>query len=146
MNYEIINLTKEQIDTKKQEQVIKKTSEILNVKNGLVSIVLTDNKHIHELNKTYRNVDAPTDVISFAFLDEETNPKTDFTNLGEIYISIEKASSQAVTYNHSFERELCFLTCHGLLHLLGYDHTKKEDEEVMFKLQDDILKSLKIER
>ena len=133
MNYEITNLTEKQIDTKLIEE-------------SLVSIVLTDNKRIHEINKVYRNVDAPTDVISFAFQDEPLNPSSDLTNLGEIYISLEKASSQALEYNHSFERELSFLTVHGLLHLLGYDHMNETDEKEMFDLQDKILKNLGIER
>lgn len=146
MNYEITNLTEKQIDTKLIENVIEETSNYLNVEESLVSIVLTDNKRIHEINKVYRNVDAPTDVISFAFQDEPLNPSSDLTNLGEIYISLEKASSQAQEYNHSFERELSFLTVHGLLHLLGYDHMNETDEKEMFDLQDKILKNLGIER
>lgn len=146
MNYEITNLTEKQIDTKLIENVIEETSNYLNVEESLVSIVLTDNKRIHEINKVYRNVDAPTDVISFAFQDEPLNPSSDLTNLGEIYISLEKASSQALEYNHSFERELSFLTVHGLLHLLGYDHMNETDEKEMFDLQDKILKNLGIER
>lgn len=146
MNYEITNLTEKQIDTKLIENVIEETSNYLSVEESLVSIVLTDNKRIHEINKVYRNVDAPTDVISFAFQDEPLNPSSDLTNLGEIYISLEKASSQALEYNHSFERELSFLTVHGLLHLLGYDHMNETDEKEMFDLQDKILKNLGIER
>ena len=146
MNYEITNLTEKQIDTKLIENVIEETSNYLSVEESLVSIVLTDNKRIHEINKVYRNVDAPTDVISFAFQDEPLNPSSDLTNLGEIYISLEKASSQALEYNHSFERELSFLTVHGLLHLLGYDHMNETDEKEIFDLQDKILKNLGIER
>ena len=139
MNYEIINLTNEEIDNKIIEKVIKATSKKLNIKNSIISIVLVDNEKIHEINKTYRQVDRPTDVISFAFLDESIN-------LGEIYISLEKAHTQAIEYGHSFIRELSFLTVHGLLHLLGYDHMNKEEEKEMFKLQDEILNTLKIER
>lgn len=146
MNYEITNLTEEKIDEKLIENVIEETSNYLKVEESLVSVVLTDNKRIHEINKIYRNVDAPTDVISFAFQDEPLNPSSDLTNLGEIYISLEKASSQALEYNHSFERELSFLTVHGLLHLLGYDHMNETDEKEMFDLQDKILKNLGIER
>ncbi len=146
MNYEITNLTDEKIDTKLLEELIDFTSKKLELTPSIVSIVLVDNEYIHKINKTYRNVDAPTDVISFAFLDEKTNPKLEITNLGEIYISLEKAHSQAIEYNHSFERELSFLIVHGLLHLLGYDHMTKEDEKEMFDLQKDILNSLGIER
>ena len=109
-----------------------------------LSVTIVDNDYIHEINKTYRHIDRPTDVISFAFLDD--NPKRDelfhsgqMMVLGEIYISFEKAQEQAVNYGHSLERELKFLFVHGLLHLLGYDHMVKSDEEIMFRLQDEIL-------
>lgn len=146
MNYQITNLTNESIDEKELESVINKVSEILDVEDSIVSIVLTDNKNIHEINKTYRGIDRETDVISFAFMDEETNPDNGITDLGEIYISLEKAHSQALEYNHSFKRELCFLLTHGLLHLLGYDHMNKDDEKEMFSLQEKVLSSLGIER
>ena len=145
MNYQITNLTDEKVNEKDLESVINKVSETLGVGNSIVSIVLTDDERIHEINKTYRGIDRPTDVISFAFLDEDTNP-SNITDLGEIYISLEKAHAQAVEYNHSFKRELCFLLTHGLLHLLGYDHMTKEDETEMFGLQEEILSSLNIER
>ena len=109
-----------------------------------LSVTLVDNAYIHDINRTYRHKDAPTDVISFAFLDD--NPKRDelfhstqMVVLGEIYISIDKAKEQALAYGHPLERELKFLFVHGLLHLLGYDHMKEEDEKVMFRLQDEIL-------
>ena len=146
MEYEISNLTNREVDTTNMERVIKEVSKELDVNNGIVSFVFVDNERIKEINKTYRNKDSETDVISFAFMDEEINPDTDFTNYGEIYISLEKAESQSIEYGHSFDRELCFLTVHGLLHLLGYDHMKKEDEIIMFGLQDKILNNLGIER
>lgn len=112
--------------------------------NPIISISFVDNNYIHQINKTYRNIDRPTDVISFAFLDGEANRdrifhSKDLTPLGDIYISLDKAKEQAISYNHSLERELSFLYVHGLLHLLGYDHMNKEDEEVMFALQEEIL-------
>lgn len=146
MEYEISNLTNREVDTTNMERVIKEVSKELDVNNGIVSFVFVDNERIKEINKTYRNKDSETDVISFAFMDEEINPKTDFINYGEIYISLEKAESQSIEYGHSFDRELCFLTVHGLLHLLGYDHMEKEDEIIMFGLQDKILNNLGIER
>ena len=146
MEYEISNLTNREVDTTNMERVIKEVSKELDVNNGIVSFVFVDNERIKEINKTYRNKDSETDVISFAFMDEEINPDTDFTNYGEIYISLEKAESQSIEYGHSFDRELCFLTVHGLLHLLGYDHMEKEDEIIMFGLQDKILNNLGIER
>lgn len=146
MEYELSNLTDDTVDTTNMERVIDEVSRELKVKNGLVSFVFVDNKKIREINKEYRGIDRETDVISFAFMDEDINPDTDYTNYGEIYISLEKTLSQSLEYGHSFDRELCFLTVHGLLHLLGYDHMTKEDEKVMFSLQDKILNKLGIER
>lgn len=125
--------------------LLKKTLKHLSLNfEPFISVTIVDNAYIHEINKTYRHIDRPTDVISFAFLDD--NPKRDelfksgqMVVLGEIYISYEKAQEQALSYGHSLDRELKFLFVHGLLHLLGYDHMKKEDEEIMFRLQDEIL-------
>ena len=127
------------------DNLLKKTLKHLSLNfEPFISVTIVDNAYIHEINKTYRHIDRPTDVISFAFLDD--NPKRDelfhsgqMVVLGEIYISYEKAQEQALSYGHSLERELKFLFVHGLLHLLGYDHMKKEDEEIMFRLQDEIL-------
>ena len=109
-----------------------------------ISVTIVDNDYIHEINRTYRHKDAPTDVISFAFMDGNPDRDNLFQSgqmvvLGEIYISSDKAKEQALSYGHSLERELEFLFVHGLLHLLGYDHMKEEDEKVMFRLQDEIL-------
>ena len=111
---------------------------------AILSVTFVNNGFIHKLNKEYRGVDRPTDVISFAFLDseEEKEEKLHGTGplcLGDIYISVDKAKEQAKEYGHPLERELSFLFVHGLLHLLGYDHMNEEDEEVMFRLQDEIL-------
>ncbi len=146
MIYEITNLTEEVVDENIIEKVIKGVSKKLKIKSSLVSIVLVEPEYIKKINKTYRNIDRVTDVISFAYLDEETNPNSELTNLGEIYICLSRAHEQAEEYNHSFLRELSFLTVHGLLHLLGYDHMKEEDEKIMFKLQDEILTELGIEK
>ncbi len=146
MNYQITNLTEEKIDENDLVKVIEKVSELLGIENSIVSIVLVDNEYIHKINKEYRNVDRETDVISFAFMDDETNPESGITDLGEIYISLEKAHSQSKEYGHSFKRELCFLLTHGLLHLLGYDHMTEEDEKEMFGLQEEVLNSLGIGR
>ena len=146
MEYELTNLTNEKVDLQLLDKVVCKVSKLLNINNSFVSIVLTDNKHIHEINKTYRNIDRETDVISFALEDEKSFNRTDIRILGDIYISIDKARSQALEYGHSFKRELYFLAVHGFLHLLGYDHMKKEDEEVMFKKQEEVLSRYGIER
>ena len=109
-----------------------------------ISVTIVDNDYIHEINRTYRHKDAPTDVISFAFLDDNPDRDSLFHSgkmvvLGEIYISIDKAKEQAHSYGHSLDRELKFLFVHGLLHLLGYDHMTEVEEKIMFRLQDEIL-------
>lgn len=109
-----------------------------------VSITLVDNEFIHNLNRDYRHIDRPTDVISFAFLDGNEQKDKIFQSgenvvLGEIYISFDKAREQAASYGHSLDRELKFLFVHGILHLLGYDHMNPDDEKIMFALQDEIL-------
>ena len=125
--------------------LLKTTFTTLKIKaNALVSLALIDDEKIQEINKQYRNIDKSTDVISFAFLDNNKNrdkilkSKKDVV-LGDIYISIDHALSQSKAYGHSEKREFSFLFVHGLLHLLGYDHIKKEDEEIMFPLQEEIL-------
>lgn len=105
---------------------------------GEVSILFTDDERIHELNRLYRNVDRPTDVLSFP-LEEEIF-------LGDIAISISKAKEQAEAYGHSFRRELYFLIMHGFYHLLGYDHETPEDERKMFSKQEQVLSHFGITR
>ena len=114
-----------------------------------VSVTIVDIETIHDINKKYRNIDRPTDVISFAFLDNDDLPviKGMPILLGDIYICDEVCINQANEYGHSIRRELAFLFTHGLLHLFGYDHVNsKEEEEVMFKLQDEILNEVDIKR
>lgn len=106
---------------------------------------IVDTDTIHKLNREYRNIDRPTDVISFAFEDDyEGESKIVLSeglprDLGEIFICFQAALYQAREFNHSFQREITFLFTHGLLHLLGYDHMVEEDEKVMFKIQDEIM-------
>lgn len=116
----------------------------LNVLNSVFDVILVDDEEMHELNKKYRGIDRTTDVLSFA-LNDNKHIETEVISLGDIFISIPKMKSQAIEYGHSEKRELSFLALHGLLHLLGYDHTlgKKEEEE-MFGLQKEILNDLGI--
>ncbi|QKS70861.1 rRNA maturation RNase YbeY [Paenalkalicoccus suaedae] len=106
-----------------------------------VSITFVSNERIHELNRDYRNIDRPTDVLSFALNEgEEDIQHEDLPNmLGDIIISIDKTRDQATEYEHSFERELSFLAVHGFLHLLGYLHDTKEDEDKMTARQEEVL-------
>lgn len=145
MNYEIVD-NNLYIDYDYLHDVIKKTLEHENAIDAYLSVIFVNNEEIKDINKNYRNIDKETDVISFA-LEDNNEDIVGERILGDIFISIPKMKEQAIEYNHSEKRELSFLCCHGLLHLLGYDHvTNKEDEEKMFKLQDEILSSLNIER
>ncbi len=110
-----------------------------------VSFILVNNEEIHKINKQYRNIDRPTDVISFATIDGNENRELSY-ELGDIYISIDKVKEQAESYGHSVLREFAFLVTHGLLHLLGYDHMNELDEKIMFEKQDYILDIVKINR
>lgn len=95
------------------------------------SLILVTNHEIQKINNDYRHIDQPTDVISFE--DGEDN------YLGDIFISVDRMMSQAIEFDHSIQREFAFLICHGLLHLLGYDHLNPEEERVMFDKQDELL-------
>ena len=110
------------------------TGPLYDVENSEVSVTLTNDEHIQSLNREYRGLDRPTDVLSFAFVDSEEpeiedGPETEV--LGDIIISLERAWAQAQEYGHSMERELSFLTVHGMLHLLGYDHMEEEERMEM---------------
>ena len=122
--------------------------KIYGVENFEVSITLTDDKTIHALNKKYRGIDRPTDVLSFAF-QESDEPKilnAEIETLGDIIISIERAKLQAADFGHSFLREIIFLEVHGLLHLLGYDHIEEADRIEMETEQKFIMEKLGIGR
>lgn len=136
------------------------------VERGIVTLTLTDDEGIRELNRQYRGLDKPTDVLSFSLLEGEQadiryedeyessdsevgddswtdedkagDPFSDL--LGDIVISVPRAEAQAAEYGHSFERELGFLFVHGFLHLLGYDHGDEEEEKEMFSKQEEVLR------
>jgi probable rRNA maturation factor len=117
-----------------------------------LSLTFVTNEKIHQINKEYRGVDRPTDVISFA-LEESVEEEIEIIGapsmpriLGDIIISIPKAKEQAMEYGHSFMRELGFLAVHGFLHLLGYDHGTKEEEKEMFTKQEKILTQFGLSR
>jgi len=117
------------------------------LKNVSFNLIIVDNEYIHELNKTYRNIDRETDVITFALEDEDSIVlPDDMRILGDIYISIDKAKEQSKEYGHSLLRELSFLAVHGFYHLLGYDHQTKEEEKIMFQKQEEVLEAYEIRR
>lgn len=137
---------------RKLDEEIKKAHEVLTYglkklqqDDASFNVIIVDNDYIHRLNKEYRGIDRETDVITFALEDDKTFAPP-IRILGDVYISIDKCISQAEEYGHSLMREFCFLAVHGMLHLLGYDHMKKEDEEIMFNLQEVILDEMGIKR
>ncbi len=107
---------------------------------GEVSVTLVDNAQIHQMNREYRQVDRPTDVLSFPIFDDEGLEDAGACVLGDIVLSLEQAHLQAVEYGHSVQREIAFLCVHSVLHLLGYDHENGEEaEKEMFSRQEEIL-------
>ena len=108
-----------------------------------LSVLLCDNKRIHELNREYRHIDRPTDVLSFALNEgDEVNGEAESQLLGDLVISLERTAEQAKEYGHPFERELAYLTVHGCLHILGYDHMTEEDKKEMRTEEEFILGNL----
>jgi probable rRNA maturation factor len=146
-------------ENKEYENVIKKVIEKCFEVEGLlnskmyISITLTTPEHIQVINKKYRNVDKPTDVLSFPMFEkeelEEKIEKQDFLCedvLGDMVISIPKVEEQAKEYGHSIERELAYMLVHGFYHLMGYDHIEEEDKKVMRPKEEYVLELLKITR
>jgi len=115
-----------------------------------LSLTLVDNTRIQELNRDYRGVDRPTDVLSFA-LQEESDEEPDIVGyhddaLGDIIISVERAREQALEYGHSLERELVYLAVHGTLHLLGYDHGEENEQREMRSKEEEVMLLLDLSR
>lgn len=140
---------------KKYEEIIKRVCDQCTSEyeaNLEVGICVTGNERIREINKRFRNIDLATDVLSFPLLEavdgklnwdeKDIDRKTGSVLIGDIVISIEKAEQQAAELGHELERELAFLTCHGMLHLLGYDHETEQDEKRMMQKQKQILDEL----
>ena len=130
-------------------RAVETVGHLYGVEDAEVSVTLTDDAHIHALNRAYRNVDRPTDVLSFA-LTESEEPKIIGADggavLGDLVISLERAAAQAEEYGHSPLRELSFLTVHGMLHLLGYDHMEEEERLEMEEEQRHVMEELGIQR
>ena len=119
-----------------------------------INVLITDNEDIRQINQEYRNIDSPTDVLSFPMIEYESpsdfdhleeeaydsfNPETGELLLGDIVVSVDKVFEQAEKYGHSIERELAFLIAHSMLHLFGYDHMQDEERLVMEQKQEEIL-------
>ena len=148
MEIEVFNLTEEKLDNELNElkEFLINVCKDEKLDNVIFNVIIVDNNKIHEINKEYRNIDRETDVISFALEDDKSFNTTEVRMLGDIYISIDRVRSQALEYGHSEKRELYFLAIHGLLHLLGYDHMKEEDEKIMFAKQEEVLNRYGIKR
>lgn len=155
VDIQFYNQTNETVDTYEAmiETVVNETIKQENLTNEMLecSFIFVDNEQIREINATYRQKDAVTDVITFAIEDEMPGeikiqgipmPRM----LGDVFISLPRTREQAERYGHSFERELSFLAVHGCLHLLGYDHLEPDEEKIMFGKQEDVLNALGIRR
>ncbi len=153
---DVLNEQQEKNITDKEQDLIKEliiiAADMEEIDDGEVVVTLVDNQRIQELNRDYRQMDQPTDVLSFA-MNEQGDEEMDIiyeeelpNTLGDIVISIPRAMEQAEEYGHSFERELGFLTVHGFLHLIGYDHQTEEEEKEMFSKQNQALAKLQLLR
>lgn len=132
------------IDLETVEDYIKTVieDEYSNERDVYMSLLLTNNENIQAVNRDYRDKDQPTDVISFAYLDNEDDFQLGpYLTLGDIVISLERVEEQAGDYNHSFKREFYYVLTHGILHLLGYDHIEDEDKKIMRGKEEEILKT-----
>lgn len=145
------NLEYEKIIKRVIEQCYKQ--EKLEKSKLYISIILTTPEQIQQINKQYRNIDKETDVLSFPMYEKNELEKMIKENkfdhedvLGDVIISIDKVGRQAKEYNHSFERELAYMLVHGFYHLMGYDHIKEEDKNVMRLKEEKVLTDLGIER
>ena len=146
-NFEIFNETEENIDLDEEKKIIEFALKHENLTNVTFNVIFVGSEKIRELNRDYRGIDRETDVISFALEDGEANINFEFGRLlGDIYICVPKMKAQAEEYGHSITREMGFLTIHGLLHLLGYDHMTKEEEKIMFAKQEEILNAYGLKR
>ena len=132
-------------------RAVETMGDLYDAANCEVSITVTDDQRIHDLNLQYRGIDRPTDVLSFAF-NESEEPQIDYGDeehvdqLGDIVVNVERAREQANEYGHSFKREMIFLIVHGMLHLLGYDHIDEDERREMEAEQKFIMSELGIAR
>ena len=144
--FEVFNETKENIDIEEEIKIIEYALKYEKVSNAEFNVIFVDEKTIKDINRDYRGIDRVTDVISFALEDDEDIHFEFGRLLGDIYICVDRMKEQALEYGHSLLREQGFLTVHGLLHLLGYDHMTKEEEEIMFRKQELILDGYGLKR
>lgn len=146
INYSDMKLYSEETEALIQK-VLTKGAELQKVpETAEISVLICDAPVIHELNKTYRNVDAPTDVLSFALNEGEDDVPEEEGELGDIVINLDRAEEQAKEFGHSKERETAYLAVHGFLHILGYDHYEPEEKKAMRAAEEAILSACGLER
>ncbi len=142
-------------EEKRLEEMIIETAETALMLEGAkcdvdLSVVITDNENIREINNEQRNIDKATDVLSFPGYEKEdweiVKESDELIYIGDIVISKEKVVEQAEEYGHSFDREFCYLVAHGMLHLMGYDHMVDEDKIIMRSKEEEVMKKLNLER
>lgn len=142
-------------EEKRLEDMIVKTAKTALMIEGAkcdvdLSVVVTDNENIREINNEQRNIDKATDVLSFPGYEKEEweslKESDELIYIGDIVISKEKVVEQAEEYGHSFDREFCYLVAHGMLHLMGYDHMVDEDKVIMRSKEEEVMKKLNLER
>lgn len=148
---EFLDINENEEYVKLINKVVEKCFEVesLEKSNLYISIILTDPKNIQEINKEHRNIDKPTDVLSFPMFEKDELENAKFENLevlGDVIISIEKVKEQAEEYGHGFDRELAYMVVHGFYHLMGYDHMVEEDKVVMRAKEENVLEMLEIIR
>ena len=131
------------MNIREYERVIRDVFKTINSKKEF-NIIFVSEEEIKRINKEFRKIDKVTDVISFALIDDNEIVQTN--ELGDVFICVNKAISQAKEYGHSERREFAFLAVHGYLHLCGYDHQTPEEEKVMFDLQEKILEGANVRR
>ena len=165
MTFHIENEAREILEFDYEELLRRVMEECLNYEDcpyeAEISLLLTDNEEIREINREFRNIDSATDVLSFPTIEYQTpgdfseleeaeeeyfHPETGELILGDIVISVERAIEQAEEFGHSIKREMAFLTAHSMLHLMGYDHMEEEERGIMEVKQEEILHMLGITR
>ena len=153
MNISLENDQEKVVINEQLEQLLCLSLEAVARRHGLdeavaVDVTLVDDQEIHSLNREYRSIDRPTDVLSFALDEDGGEPKLygcpALHLLGDIVISMETAARQAEEFGHSLERETAYLAVHGLLHLLGYDHMEEEDRAIMREKEEEALREIKL--
>ena len=146
INYSDMKFYSEELETLIYT-VLTKGAELQKVpEDAEISVLICDADTIHELNRDYRNVDAPTDVLSFALNEGDDDVPEEETELGDIVINLDRAIAQAAEFGHSKEREMAYLSVHGFLHILGYDHYDPEEKKAMRKAEEEILSACGLTR